>query len=655
MDSLYNEWLTNPDDTSRAYALIFYIDYLNEDQQIDSAYKLSLLAKEFAKNKNLKYIEAYAYENLGVYTLMKSQYDSALFYDLLSYKVYSELKDTLGIANSLNSIGEDYFEREFYSMAYDYYHRAYLLARDHRDTLLLAITTYNLGRVLKEQGYYERALDNIDRALSFSQKIGDEVGVGYAYFDVGDIYLKQNKIKDAKSKLKEALEISMNLSEFILIPQIYNKLGEVYEAEKDYDKAIESYEEALNQYVKQNNKLGIGETFKGLGSVYAELGDNAKAEEYFKECLSLASDVKSMELKSKCYFELADLFESKGQLPLAFEYYKQYKVASDSVFNSKKSEQLSQMQIEHVTQQHDLEIELLNQREAQQQEQIKQDELIRNVLVVIMAFFVILLITLYRSSTRRKRMNNLLMAQQHELEQQRSELVELNKVKDKFFSIISHDLRSPINNLAGMSSLLNDGNLTQQETKNLAGSIQKQLKHASKLLDNLLDWVLLQSNEIKIKKEPINLHQVVEQNIALFNELNDKELDLVNAVDDVDVLADKNMLDLVIRNLISNSMKFTEKGGRIVVTNNYDDEKVVVCVTDNGIGVPEAVKQDLFEFKAHYSRKGTANEKGTGLGLKLCKEFIERIGGRIWVESEEGHGSTFKFTLEKASTLVAAR
>lgn len=648
-DSLYHEWQHNPNDTLKIYALFRLIDYNLNEQKIDRAYHLTLQARDFALEKNLNYSQAYSYEYLGHLSHLKSNYDSALHYDLLSLKKFTELKDSSGIALTLNSIGEDYFDREFYSQAYSYYYKALKQAQIINDSLTMAIATYNIGRVLKEQGYYDRALIFIDSALQISQKIGDEEGVAYSHFDIGEIYLEIGKYDNSREKLQSALEISQTLQSYLLIPQIYNKLGQLFQVAGNHEEAIKNYEEALNYNNRLKNKLGIGESYFGLGVVYASTGDYNQAEEYFKECLSLATEIKSSDLKSRCYLEFSKLFESKGQVLQAFDYYKRYKHVLDTLFTSKKSEQLSQLQMEHVAQQRDLEIDLLNQKQVQHNAQIEQEELIRNVLVVLIAFFIVLLITLYRNSRRRRKMNNLLLVQQQELEQQRSELIELNKVKDKFFSIISHDLRSPINNLAGMSALLAGGNLQQEETTLISRSIGKQLKHASKLLDNLMDWVLLQSNEIKLKKENINLKALIDENIEYFEEINEKNIKLKNETEDVHVFADKNMLELVIRNLLSNAIKFTDKNGEITVTNSMKDNKVIVNVSDNGIGVPENIKSSLFKFNGSFTRKGTANEKGTGLGLKLCKEFIERNGGEIWVESEEGKGSNFKFTIQKAA------
>lgn len=650
-DSLNHLINTAPDDSTRLNYMLKVATHLRDIQQIDSSYIVTKGVLKIAKEKDIPFYVAQAYQILGALCHIKSDYDSALHFDLQALKMFEELSDSSRIDQLLNNIGEDYFAREFYSMAYDYYYKSYQEALKQKDSLSMTIATYNMGRVLKEQGHYESALAKINESLEMSERIGDTEGLAYANYDLGDIFFLINETDEALSKLQTALEISEQESTFILIPQIYNKLGEIYELKKDYQNAIANFQNALKHNERMNNKLGVAQNYRGIGSVYFELGNYTEAENLFEKGLGLATNVGSLELTSACYRDLSELFEKRGEVNKAFQYFKRYKIAEDSLLNFKKGEQLAQLQMEHVLQQNDLEIQLLNQREAQQQSMIKRQELIRDVLVVLIAFFMVLLITLYRSSVRRKKLNKILINQQYELEQQQVELKELNKVKDKFFSIISHDLRSPINNLAGMSSLINSGNIAPEEVMMLNKSIKKQLDHASKLLDNLMDWVLLQSNEIKIKKEEVHLQSLVQENIDFFTDLNEKKLSIINNVDDVVVMADRNMVDLVVRNLLSNAIKFTEEGGKISISNERIKNQEVVFVEDNGIGVPEEVKGQLFDFKSHYSRKGTANEKGTGLGLKLCKEFVERNGGKIWVESEEGKGSTFKFTLERAEQL----
>ena len=165
---------------------------------------------------------------------------------------------------------------------------------------------------------------------------------------------------------------------------------------------------------------------------------------------------------------------------------------------------------------------------------------------------------------------------------------------------------------------------------------------------------MVQMNDINPEYSTVNLGELVDQNFTFFSEVNEKNIKFVHELSsDVNVRADQNMLELVIRNLISNAIKFTEQDGQITISSFDEDDKVVVEIRDNGIGMSQDKVDNLFDTKSLYTTKGTANEKGTGLGLKLCKEFVEKMGGKILVEIKEGEGSIFKFTVNKAEDTPA--
>jgi signal transduction histidine kinase len=235
------------------------------------------------------------------------------------------------------------------------------------------------------------------------------------------------------------------------------------------------------------------------------------------------------------------------------------------------------------------------------------------------------------------------------MERRSEELEKLNQVKDKFFSIISHDLRSPINALAGLIDLMDKGAVKQDEMPAHLKELKTRFNHTRTLLNNLLDWTLLQMDKINLQPVTINVHNIVNENIQLLSSLHSKNLDIRNEVSS-SLLghADSNTINLVIRNLITNAIKFTNDGGIITIQGKVEGNNLLVSVMDNGIGIKPEIKKMLFDKTAPYTTRGTANEKGTGLGLILCKEFVEKNGGQIWVESEEGKGSTFYFTIPKA-------
>jgi len=230
-----------------------------------------------------------------------------------------------------------------------------------------------------------------------------------------------------------------------------------------------------------------------------------------------------------------------------------------------------------------------------------------------------------------------------------SELQELNVSKDKFFSIIAHDLKNPFQTIIGFSEMLKeemkDGdNATGQ---NYAGLINTSAIQTFRLLENLLEWANSQRGKVTFSPVSINLRELVNEEFGVLNDMaKGKNIELKSSFDDnLTFTADKNMINTILRNLISNAIKFTHKNGKVELKAIINNKQVEISVSDNGIGMKNETMAKLFRLDGNLSTRGTENEKGTGLGLFLCKEFVEKHGGRIWVESEEGKGSTFKLLL----------
>ncbi|HEX2960178.1 MAG TPA: ATP-binding protein [Ignavibacteriales bacterium] len=232
------------------------------------------------------------------------------------------------------------------------------------------------------------------------------------------------------------------------------------------------------------------------------------------------------------------------------------------------------------------------------------------------------------------------------------ELAKSNSSKDKFFSIIAHDLKSPFTSLLGISDFLAShiNELAIEEVKVLSESISKSANGVFRLLENLLQWARLQTGRLKFSPEILKLSDIVYSVIELYqDQIEKKEIILENRIPaQIMVFADKNMTAAVVRNLVSNALKFTKPGGRIALFSSVQNDMVNVSVCDEGVGIPETVKEKLFRIDECVSTEGTAKEKGTGLGLVLSKEFVEKNGGTIRVESVPGQGSEFTFSLRLA-------
>lgn len=245
--------------------------------------------------------------------------------------------------------------------------------------------------------------------------------------------------------------------------------------------------------------------------------------------------------------------------------------------------------------------------------------------------------------------NDALVDQKREIEQQKVDLQQLNSTKDKFFSILAHDIKGPLNSLTAFLNIMTNhlDEMSQEDIRFMSSNLNKSVKNLYSLLENVLSWSRSQMGVLEYKYEAIDLYEIIEQNVQLLAiSAQNKGIHLVNkAQKGLIAWADSNSIHTVLRNLISNAIKFTSTDGNVSIISQATDSKIVVAVRDTGVGMSKEVMEKIFQIDSRYTTKGTANEVGTGLGLVLVKEFIEKNHGTLRVESEEGKGSTFIFTL----------
>jgi two-component system sensor histidine kinase/response regulator len=237
----------------------------------------------------------------------------------------------------------------------------------------------------------------------------------------------------------------------------------------------------------------------------------------------------------------------------------------------------------------------------------------------------------------------------NQLNEANNDLKKLNSDKDRFMSILAHDLKGSFNTLLGYSELLTENvriyNIDKIE--NQIGIISKTANNSYDLLEDILGWARAQSGKFPYSPKELNLKNVSDDVVeSISSNAKAKSITIsVSPNNDFEIFADVNMLKTILRNLVSNAIKFTHKGGKIDILAEKDNSSVIVSVSDNGVGMDQETMAKLFDTSQNHSTNGTESEKGTGLGLLLCKEFVEKHGGKIWVESELGKGSAFKFTL----------
>ncbi|MEO8471769.1 MAG: tetratricopeptide repeat-containing sensor histidine kinase [Chryseolinea sp.] len=648
IDSLENKLKGDLPDSVRLDVLIAlshqnqYTDFERSRQYADDAVKLA----ETVDNRALK---VKAYRNKGANTTSTGDYTTSLKYDNLSLENSIAIKDSLNMSRDYSAIGNDYYDLGEYDDAFFYFTQSHRVAAMIGDSLRILIATHNVGRVFKEMGQYDEAMRYLNKSMEMSRRQDDKEGIAYTLDEIGDIQLRKRQFDSSEASLFAALQSARDQKVNLLQPKIFAKLANVSFRKEKFANALIYYDSAYALHELTKDRYGMAEVELGRGIVYTQEGRYDEALKKIETGLALAKQLHARVLEIKCYNQLSLLWEMKADFRKSLLYYKQYKLMEDSLFSQEIQSRLLRDQLHFETESRDSRIAFLSEQQKMQRSELKKQEFVRNILAVVMALSVILLLSVYRSGRRRRQINTLLLQHQEEMEKRSEELERLNQVKDKFFSIISHDLRSPINALSGLLDLLDKGAISATELPKHIKELKIRFNHTRTLLNNLLDWTLLQMDKLSLQAAKIDVYSIVEENIQLLSSVKNKDITLVNEVPKNAIgFADSNTINLVIRNLMTNSIKFTNGGGVVRVAAIEKSSEWLVSVNDNGVGMPDEVLKMLFDKTAPYTTRGTANEKGTGLGLILCKEFVEKNGGKIWVESEEGKGSTFYFTLPKA-------
>ncbi len=647
-DSLENTLQNKLSDSVR---LITFIKLSEQKQYTDFVNAILYADKAFAiaEGKNWPWAKRLVYGQLAFLATISGDFSTAMKYDNLNHQMNLDALDSAAIAQTLNFLGNDYYELGKYDEAYYHFTQSYRMARALDDQKKMAIAIFNIGLVLTELGQYEMALNHYNFSRDISEKVGDLDGLVFVLEATGELYLKRNEYKKSEEYLVAALKAVRERNLTIIEPKTLKALARVKFKQLEYKKAFAYYDTALVQHKKAKNEFGVAKANLGKSEIYIEQQKFDEAQTLIEASLITAKKVNAEKMTIDCYKQLATVAEKMGDHEISLEYYKNYQQLEDSLFSTKMLEKIFQDQLRTQAEVKDTEIATLSKAKSEQESIMKRQELLRNVLIVVMVLFGILLLTMYRSRIRRIKINNMLLEHQNEMRKRSQELQQLNEVKDKFLSIVSHDLRSPINSLTAILDLADKKNLSVEEFNQLNVEVRKRLNQVSRLINNLLDWALLQMDNMKIQQVKIDLANLVDDNLKLLEAMPAKKIQCLNLVpSNTFGWADPNMINLVLRNLIFNGMKFSETGGTIEVScKDHDPKFVAVAVKDYGVGISREAQKLLFAKTEGYTTRGTANEKGTGLGLILCKEFVEKNGGKIWFESEEGKGSTFCFTIQK--------
>lgn len=614
--------------------------------------KASILARrqlELSKDVGTRRASIKALHAMSMVSAYQGDYTGSIRYDQEQLDLSILEKDSSMMMVGYINQGDNFLELGRFDQAYFNTYKAQELAVLTKSRLDEAYAIHNFGRIYKELGQFNDAVKYFLKSDSLSAIMGDLQSPFYTAWEMGNLYQRQGKSDLAYSNLKEALKLSHQLNILVMQPDIQLDIAQYFIGVSKYDQAMNYYDSALMRFRNFNNHLGEAKVKLGYGRVAERQGSLAKAVGYFKETLSEAEKLNAKSLQILALEELAKISERQGDFRSSLSYFRKFTTLKDSLFSRELLDQTFRYQLQFLASTKDNEINALNQLNELRNKELSGQHLFRNVIVFVFVLTIGLLYMVYRSNNKKKQLNKLLLDHQNELEQRSRELEEINMLKDKFFSIISHDLRSPINSLAGVLNLMEKGGVTPQELPELTKELRMQFNHTKNLITNLLSWAMLQMDKVFVKKEAVTLHKVVEENFVLASSMTNKKVNLRNDVDKkISVSTDLNMVHLIIRNLIMNAIKFTDSGGQVRISAEERENETVILVEDTGVGIsPEIQKLLMSKESTNYTTRGTMNEKGTGLGLTLCREFIELLGGKLWLTSTEGKGTTFYFSIPR--------
>lgn len=552
---------------------------------------------ELARKNNSYYFQHAAELQLGIGYRFMGDLSKSLKHLLLSLEIAEENQDEKLIGSSIGEIAATYASQGDIRASVQFSNRTINIFRSQKDTLNLSIALLNTG-----YDYY--TINELDSSILYGREAEHLV----------------SNFSGITEKRKESL-----------LAYIRGNMAITQAALGQKDEAIEALERSIDNLRFVNDYYAVADFSKFLGEIQFDVGQIENAEKNALEALELAKTYGLSELNRDLNLLLFEINRKKGNAKVALDYHIQYTNLADSIENKNVIRQMEKQQSAFDLAQKESEVELLKAQRKNQQAVI----VIATVVVFAFAVMVIVIFIYYRSKIRINRV----------LKRQKVSLERLNETKDKFFSIISHDLRGPVSSLFGVSELIR--HFVKEDSKEhlleMANNMESSVERLSNLLDNLLNWAMQQQGHFPNVPEKVDVTEMIDDIVAMFSNMaNGKRVKLESLIDyPIFLWVDKNSVHTILRNLINNAIKFTPEGGRINVDAKLNSGMAEIAVIDTGIGIPQSKLDRLFNMNGEGNTYGTAGEKGLGLGLQLVKEFMDMNNGTITAESTEGEGTMF--------------
>lgn len=543
---------------------------------------------------------------LGILYRKKGDFSKALSSDINALKIAETLSDTSKIGTGNNSIGIDYYR----------------------------------------MGEFEKALSYFNSGFTCRSQVADSSGMADSYYNIGMLYDDMGNSKLCRLFYLKALDLFTKINITDGIADAYNGLAGMYYREKKIDSVSFFALKAFEIYESSGNKEMLSFMSINIANLYNMQGKYTEALQIIRKGIAIAEEIGLVSQLRQGYKALSETYAYMGDYKNAYLNYQTFSVYRDSVFNIEKARSFDELMAKYQTEKKE---RLLIQKGAELSLQnflTDRNRNQRNMFIVLTALVLIMLGMLLWRYRDKKRMTII-------LDRRNEELKQTNATKDKFFSIISHDLRSPVSSFQRLSASI-EQSFDKIDTDTLKGYISE-LNRSSKnihgLLGNLLQWAMSQSGRLSPEKKTIDINAVLKDVITKDTPLaQEKDIRIETSLKEgVHVIADAMMVETVIRNVLSNAIKFSPEGSSVKINSIVTDKKVILRIGDQGKGMNEEDVKKLFRIEEDVKKIGGSDKnKGAGLGLILCKELIGLNDGALFVESSSPEGSVFAIELPLA-------
>lgn len=587
----------------------------------------------------------------------------SLEYALRAFHLCDNVDYPKGLAGALHSMGTAKVVMGRYDQGLTDLMEAVSIREQIEDYVGLMSSLNNVGYAYSEIKNDTRALEFYQKALSYSNHTNEPRDVGIIINNIGHVSLRQNDFETALEYFYRALEVNEQYADSRGVATTLSNIGLVYHKTGSYAKGLEYHMRAYELGKDQDDKFGMIATLRNISEAYLFQGSYTDATNFALRSMLLAQELGSLTEEKNTAAILAKIFEKRGRYRDAARYFKIESELKDSLYSIQQTEAIAQIQAAFEVEGQIKENEFLRKEQTINAKVIKTQKWMLFFTGVFLVVVLVMLVIILMSNRRVKSVNHELIQKNSEivtqketiqqkvqaLDEKNKELEDINTIKNKLISVIAHDLKNPFNSISGYSELLitDFAGYSPEDVATFLGIIHDNALKGNMLLDNLLQWSRLQTRTIQYLPVVHNMSRLVEDELFLMqHKAKEKGIEIKNKVPNgLEVFADSNMIKTVVRNLLSNALKFTPNGGVVSIKAKAEEQSVLVSVTDSGEGIEPHIKEKLFTGEAGVTTTSESGEKGTGLGLMLCKDFVLKHKGEIWVESKPGEGASFFFRL----------